>query len=212
MNKNQSKHFKTLISVQEFMDSNTNVWNPVARIVRYKNNLDEIVARSTEHSEAIKTGTPVTERKKKVKKAIALKASVLAGALHAHASEMGDLDLAKKTKLTKSDIEKITDTDIDSEIKAITDVAKKILADIADLGVTEDMITEILTSVDEFNRLIGKPKSILNTKFENISSLDQLLDTGFDLLNNQMDKVMLMFRDSNPSYYEGYQRARSIDD
>ena len=74
------------------------------------------------------------------------------------------------------------------------------------------MITEILSSVEEFNGLIGKPRSILNNRYTAINTVDQLIDEGSSLLKTRMDKLMLMYRENNPEFYEGYQRARTIID
>jgi len=53
---------------------------------------------------------------------------------------------------------------------------------------------------------------IRNQAFAAMSKLDELFDATNDLLNNKMDKLMLRFSETNPEFYEEYQRARTIVD
>jgi hypothetical protein len=45
-----------------------------------------------------------------------------------------------------------------------------------------------------------------------LSTIDNLVDEGNTLLKVKVDKLMLMFRDSKPEFYDGYSRARTIVD
>ena len=90
--------------------------------------------------------------------------------------------------------------------------AKGNLKALADFGVSKEILTEINTSMEEYRVLIGKPRSILNTKFVALDAVDQLIDEGNALLRDKMDNMMLMFRESNPEFYNGYERARTIVD
>jgi len=118
----------------------------------------------------------------------------------------------KKAGVSRTDVLRYADADLDARVRAITSLAQENLAGLAEYGVSEGMITEILSSVEEFNGLIGKPRSILNSKYTAMSTVEQLIDEGNSLLKNQVDKLMLIFRESNPEFYEGYQRARTIVD
>jgi hypothetical protein len=40
----------------------------------------------------------------------------------------------------------------------------------------------------------------------------ELVENAMEILNNKLDKVMLQFQFSKPSFYEGYKRARVIVD
>jgi len=55
-------------------------------------------------------------------------------------------------------------------------------------------------------------KNILNNKYVALDAIDQLFDECNALLKNRMDNIMLMFRESNPDFYNGYERARTIVD
>jgi hypothetical protein len=97
-------------------------------------------------------------------------------------------------------------------IKVLTDTAELHSTILAEFGVSAEGITEIKTTMEEYGVLIGKPRSILNTKYVAIDTIDDLIDEGKKLLNNQMDNIMLMYRESNKEFYNGYERARVIID
>ena len=212
MNKDQLNRYGMLKSTQDYLDSKTAIWSVIPKIVAYKNELDEIITTTGEKSEEARAGTSTRERKDQVKEHIALKVSTLTGTLQAFGHEKGMPDLASKASVSKSDVLKYTDAELDSHVKALISLAQENLAGLADYGVSEALITEILSSVDEFNGLIGKPRAIRSSKFTANHTASQLVDEGVDLLNNKVDKLMLMFRESQPEFYEGYLRARTIVD
>ncbi len=60
--------------------------------------------------------------------------------------------------------------------------------------------------------MVGKPRTILNKKYTTLGSIDEIFGVINDLLNNKMDKVMLIFKDTNGDFYNEYKRARVIVD
>ena len=60
---------------------------------------------------------------------------------------------------------------------------------LADYGVTEAMITDAETSLDDFKALIGKPRTIRNQAFAAMSLLEELFDSANDLLKNRLDPI-----------------------
>jgi hypothetical protein len=212
MNKTQTNHYRMLLGLQGFLNENSPVWSTIPRIVTYKNDLDEIILHLGEKTGQSKEGVSVTGKKEKLKQQTAEKVSVVSGILTAFAHEQDDMDMATKVKLSKSEILKMREVDIDAYIKSIISIAKENLLELADFGLSEALLTEIESLVDEFNGLIGKPRTLLNKKYQSLGEVEQLINEGNQLLKNKLDKLMLMFRESNPTYYDGYQRARVIVD
>jgi len=78
----------------------------------------------------------VTKRKEQLKENIAIKLSALSGSLQAHADEQGDVDMLNTVKITKSDIMKLKETDMDGKVKKLVSVAQGLLNVLADFGVS----------------------------------------------------------------------------
>lgn len=58
----------------------------------------------------------------------------------------------------------------------------------------------------------SKPRAKIGEKAGYTATLPQLIRDGKTLLRTRLDKLMTMFRLSNPPFYAGYQSARVIVD
>lgn len=200
------------LNTQDCLDNYSTEWSAIAIMLIYKNECDELISRITEKSETAKSFMGVSDHKKKTKSAIALKASSLSGIIQAYAYGNNNTDLANSVKAARTEIERMKEQDLDAFIRNIVKIARERLKELGDYGVSENMLTELLTSLEEFNALIGKPRSIRNSKFVTLETIEQLFEECNNLFKNKIDKVMLMFRDSKPEFYSSYERARTIVD
>lgn len=212
MNKTQSNHYRMFLNTQEYLDEKTNVWNVIPRVVTYKNNFDELLARIAETSKLTTDSVGVTERKGQLKRAIAKKVAMLSGVMQAYAYDIDDMDLAPKTSLSETEVYRLKDTELQGTVSGFLKLVEQHIGKLADFGLTPETLTELSTTVDEFNTLIGKPRVIMNSKYVALSTLDELFDETNSLIKNKLDKMMLMFKYTSNGFYEGYERARVIVD
>ena len=212
MNKSQSNQFRMFLTTQDYLNNHSQVWNTIPRITNYKNNLDELIARISDKAEESIQSVGISNRKEQLKGALSVKISSMSGVLKAYAFEQEDNDLANAVSITKSGILKLRDQDIDAMAKKVTGIAEDHLANLADFGITSDSLTEVLSTLEDFNSLIGKPRTILNQRYVALGTLGELFSETSSLLRDRMDNILLMFRESNPEFYDGYQRARTIVD
>ena len=94
----------------------------------------------------------------------------------------------------------------------LTDLLTSHRPALAKYGVTKAQVTDLETSVDDFRELVGHPR--LKRTQANLAkkAVEELVESAVEVLNEKMDKVMLQFQFSNPSFYEGYKKARVIVD
>ena len=128
----------------------------------------------------------VTNRKETLRKLINIKVSSLSGAITAFAHDIENLDLAAKIKASMSGVDKMKDEELVVFAKVLADTAELHATELADFGVSAEAITEIKTTMQEYGALIGKPCSILNTKYVTLDAIDELFDAGNKLINNKM--------------------------
>jgi hypothetical protein len=198
------------LATQDYLDQKFQLWSTIPRLVTYKNNLDELLSRILQKAEETKQGTGISYKKAQLKKILGIKVSGLSGVLQAYAHDTGNLDLAEAIKTSKSDITRLRDQDVEAIVSKVLAVADEKLEDLADFGTTESNITEIKNTLEEFKGLIGKPRVILNEKYVAIASLEGFYDETNSVLKNKLDKLMLIFRESNSEFFDGYIRARAI--
>jgi hypothetical protein len=201
------------LNTQETLDENTTLWSSIPVLLEVKNNFDELIQRIEETNEKTQPASQsVTAGKANVLKALAQKVVALAGALQAYAAITGNAKLAGQVDLVKSDFDRARETDVEALAAPVIDNARRELENLADYGVTEAMITEAETSLDDFKALIGKPRTIRNQAFAAMSLLEELFDSAKDLLKNRLDPLMIRFKYSDTEFYSKYERARTIVD
>lgn len=213
MNKTQTNWDRMYLSTQETLDANTTLWNAIPIVVTTKNNLDELIQRIADVNEKTNPNSKaVTASKEKTKTALADKIVVISGILQAFAAFNDNTVLLGKVKITQSDIYNSRETDIEKLVSPVIDEARKYLTDLADFGLTEAMITEAETTLDDFKALIGQPRTIRNQAYAAMTLMDELFDETNALLKNKMDKLMIRFKFTDTQFYSEYERARTIVD
>ena len=212
MNNDQSKHFRMYRTVQEYLNAQTPTWNVIPKIVSIKNDMDTLITNISEKSDEAANVVRVTAKKEDLKLTLGIKIAGLSGILQAYANEIEDKDLANSVKATKSDISRMNETEISPFVRKLVTIAQGKLTDLADYGITEDNLTEILTTLDDFEVLIGKPRVIQNQKYMALSDIAQLFNEMDELVKKRLDNIMLIFRETNTAFYDGYLRSRSIVD
>lgn len=200
-------------TTQETLDANTALWNTIPVMVTVKNQYDELLQRIDEVNEKTNPGSrAVTAGKEKTKNNLTDKVVVVSGILQAYAAFNDDLPLQGKTKLTRSDIYNARETDIEKLVSPVIKEARNHLDDLADFMLTEEMIMEVETTLDDFKAQIGKPRLIRNQAFAAMTLLDELFDATNELLKNKLDKLMIRFENTHTDFYSEYQRSRTIVD
>lgn len=132
--------------------------------------------------------------------------------MYAHGNETNNQRLVNDSAYSPNVLYKMPDREFAQTVKGIVNLSTEYLPELADQAVTEDQITEVTTSLDDFYELIGMPRSVVVQTSTAGKELDQLIKETNDLLNHQLDMVMLRFKLSDTSFYDGYERARVIVD
>lgn len=213
MNKTQTNQFRMFLNTQEALDSNSTLWSGIPVMLSTKNSFDELIQRIGDVNEkTVSNSKAVTADKTVTLNNLAAKAVTLSGILQAYAAVTGNVKLAGRIALTKTDIERVRETDVEALITPVIEEARKELANLADYGLTEDMIVETETTLDDFKALIGQPRTVRNQAFAAMTLMEELFDTANDLVKNQLDKLMIRFKFSDTEFYSEYERARTIVD
>ena len=213
MNKIQTNQLRMHLNVQTALDSNSLLWNAIPILVTAKNEHDELIQRIREVNEKTNAdSTSITEDKQKKLDALSDKGVVLAGILYAYASYSDNAKLMGKVKLTRSDIRNARETDVEKLVQPVIDEARANLPELADFMLTEEMIVETETTLDDFKAMIGQPRTIRNQAFAAMTLLDDLFSQINALVKDKMDKLMIRFEITHPEFYDEYKRARTIVD
>lgn len=213
MNKLQSNLLRMHKTTQETLDFNSLLWNGIPIFVTTKNQHDELIQRVLQVNEKTSPNSKaVTEDKSKKLVVLSEKVNVVAGILYAFASITDNARLMGQVKITKSDLKNARETDVERMVRPILSEARKYLPELADFMLTEDMIMETETTLDDFNTMIGQPRTIRNQAFAAMTVLEDLFEEINDLVKSKLDKLMIRYEVTHPEFYDEYKRARTIVD
>ena len=198
------------IQVKKYLDGQVNKWNSIPAINRYKNSLDENLEAIKQKQGKGKDSVSVTQTKNELKELASFKAAILAGGVAAYAADQEDNELASVADLTVSGLNKLPEPDFRAPIDALVSAAETHLKDLADQGISKEQLTELQTTLDDFDELIGNPRQIQISSALISREISELIKASMDLLNDQLDKSMLRYKLTDPTFYEGYERSRVI--
>jgi len=128
----------------------------------------------------------------------------------AFAAKGNDHDLAAKVEMTKSSLDRMSDSDLVQTAKRVAEAATANQAALAPYGVTKAELTALETAATKFEEMKGSTReAVVGRKVETMS-LPEGIGTVRGIFRNEIDKMMTAFKRSNPDFYNGYFTARSI--
>lgn len=135
-----------------------------------------------------------------------------AAAMHVYAQVNNLPDLADKTRVSPSTLQKMPDVELKTACLHIYDQAKALDGQLTDYGITSEMIDQLKKEIDDFVALISSPRSAIVTRSQATARLKTLFSDITILLNDQIDQLMVLFKDAQPQVYHTYKAARIIVD
>lgn len=214
MNKNQVNKVNMVDSTLNYLDEKVSVWQSIAKIAVAKTELSQVyefIESSAEMQEATKA--TIGRTKIALKRSIATKADILNDVVEAFANFEGNDELARKMSDSKSALLKLPYDELILRVKMIIEQA---LANkgklVAEYGMTEAQVTDLQNDVNRLLEISDQPRAYQIKRGVATQEIDQLLAKADDLLNNQLDKLISIFKNRDVNFYNGYQKARMIMD
>lgn len=214
MNVRQLNRKNMLDAVNSYLDENVSIWQSIAILATAKTRLNQTLI-AVDVAQAAQAEAQVTIGKSKLalKKAIATKADVLNDLVEAHALIEGDDELARQMGDTKSDLFRASYSDFFIKVKAIIEKASELQEVLVnDYGMTAEQLTDIQNDLNRLLEINGQPRAYQIKSSVATNEIEQLLNEANDVLTNQMDKLISIFKRRDPNFYHGYQKARMIVD
>lgn len=203
-----------LDAVNSYLDENVSKWQGIARLASAKTELNQtIMAIDIAQEAQAEAQVTIGKSKLALKKAIATKADVLNDLVEAHALIEGDDELARQMGDSKSDLFRASYADFFIKVKAIIEKAtqfQEVLVN--DYGMTAEQVTDIQNDLNRLLEINGQPRAYEIKSSVATNEIAELLTEANDVLTNQMDKLISIFKRRDPNFYHGYQKARMIVD
>lgn len=214
MNAKQVSHKNMFEATLNFLDENASTWQSIAKIVTAKTQLSQYNKAIDAAAETqAKSEATIGKTKLALKKSLAIKGDILNDLVEVYATLEGNDELARQMGDTQTDLYKMPYEKLIIRIKLIIEKALELKETlIAEYGMTEEQVTDLQNDLDTLLEISGQPrayqiKSVVATK-----ELSQLFDVANDLLKNQLDKLLSIFKKRDVNFYNGYVKARLVVD
>lgn len=127
-----------------------------------------------------------------------------------HSSSKKDEELMVKFDYSLSDLRKGIEDDVWDRCEKISQSALPILDKLIELGLPADHLTKLNTVIAEYKILVSLPESIINASKSAKEDMLKFIASGDDVLKTRLDKMILLFKDSHPEFYNEFFNARYI--
>jgi len=154
----------------------------------------------------------ITISKADLKKALCTSTTGVAAALFAYASSISDAELKEKANYSYSDLFKLKDDELPLIVQNIHDEANTVVASLTPYGITAATLTAFQALIDQYSNKVSAPR---NAKAQRAAYMEQLLTLFKEadaMLKNQLDKVALQLKPTQPDFYIAYKNNRIIID
>lgn len=136
----------------------------------------------------------------------------VAGAVKAYATVGNNLELLAKVDFSRTDMERLRDTETDDRAQLVHDVATKNLGSLGDYGITQLKLDNLQGRIDAYAAVVQSPRTARAEGRSITESLAESFRVADGILKNVLDPLMLQFKAGNPEFYAAYQAARVIID
>lgn len=154
----------------------------------------------------------VTQQKTEARDLLTKLAIKVAKGGSAYASVAGETQLAGQFDYEVSDLVNSRDTVVLDITQIILNAAHAHDVAIADYGILAADITQLDTARTTYAGLIAAPADAINARATATDTLVGLFRTLMDILSNQMDAIMVTYKESEPTFYQQYIESRKIID
>jgi len=171
--------------------------------------LAEILAAANQQKEVL---TGITEEKQLQKRELAKIAATIAIVIKGFALTKNNLKLAAEVSFSESGLATMKEEDLLSNARNIHTKSIDNLAALADYGITQVLIDQLDTKINDFADKKPAPASAKVNKEALTDKLNVLFDDANSILKEQMDTTGKIYSVLDPNFYELYKGSRKIID
>ncbi len=213
MNINRNDKFAMFLSVRDLLDGHAWIWSGVPVVNEVKRDFDEVIQSIVYHYGSLFFDEQTLEmQKEKMKRHLAGKISLIAGALQAYAVVKEDEMLQCIANLQEKEVYKAREEEIAGLIGPIIDEAKVRQFDLNNFGISGSMIREVESFFKGYLYFTGISAGSGRHRKHIKPELDELFFRGDYLLNSKLDKLIIQFKEVSPDFYRQYLDIRIMEE
>lgn len=213
MEKKQTNRVTMFKTVAGYLGENNSVWSAMGPFATAAGQLQGKIDAIDEAAQKQETPTTGAAADKAFARDSLEDALFLAcEALGVMAATSNDNDLLALTAVSPSSLHRFTDEELTNRAATVLEKTNTQKTSLAALHVTQANIDELSQALQNFKAAKEKPRQTTAGRAAETSSLPSLIRDANDILRNQIDRLVNLFRRSNPKFVAGYKSARVIVD
>jgi hypothetical protein len=204
------RKLKMYRNVLDVVNTHKNAWETSEPFKTEVDNLDVNVKDIDEKSQRLKGSQSVSEEKKQMCQKMLGAALVVSGTGAAYASQIKDMGLKAKFNFTKSELSKGNEKEVYNRCINISLAAEPILDKLLAFNMPADQLTLLNQAASAFDKLISAPREVRKADKSTKEEMKAVYDECDTLLDERLDKMMLIYKKSYPDFFIEYTNARII--
>jgi hypothetical protein len=121
-------------------------------------------------------------------------------------------DLSALVEVTPSSLDHLGEQELSNRAASVLAAANTWKTDLAPLQVTQDNLNELEQALQDFNASKEGPRQATTERMVQTESLPELIREASEILRERIDRMVNLFRRSDPDFVAGYRGARVIVD
>lgn len=201
------KMYRNVLSI---LNARKTVWGNSISFSADVQSLNTATENINKKSGDIKDSKSISKKKKQVGEEMQAAALIVCGLGYAYASEQKDESLKEKFNFYKSDLHKGNEIDIYNRCIGISKDAEPIRDILIAHDMPADQLTILNTAADKYNELISGPRSAIRETKSLNKEMDKIFHDCDIVLDEQLDKLMLVYQKDHADFYTEFTNARLI--
>ena len=156
--------------------------------------------------------TGIAADKSNLKQTLAKLAATIAGAVFAYAAAEKNQTLKQEMNISVSKLQRARDEELAPRCQMIHDRAETNLAALTDYGINAAQLKNLQTAINNYSAETMKPRQAVSTRKTTRANLAALFRENDDILKNQLDKLIELYRADHPDFVNTYFQTRIIVD
>ncbi len=174
--------------------------------------LDEVEKIKAKSGEVMKLSAGLAPAKWDAQDALLDTLVPVGSAIVAYASTVRDRTLREQSYLSDTSLKRLRDTELVTKAKLILDEARSRKTALSSYGVTDGVLSDLGQKIDTFSTSLAAKEGGSSTRMAAREEMLKGFDNADAILVDRIDRLMEMFRSSDPQMYNAYFGARVIKD
>lgn len=213
MNRRQTNNVTMYKTVDEYLAAHNSEWSTMAPLSAAVSQLRDKLAAIDPVAQ--RQETPVTGAgvdKADARDALEDVLFLACEALGVLAHTSNDHDLFALTDVTPTSLDRLGDEELANRAANVFARADAKKTELATMQVTQANLDELAQALEDFRAAKAKPRSAVVERSVQTESLSGLIREAGNILRDQIDPMVNLFRRTNPEFVAGYRSARVIVD